>query len=230
MQKLFLILTFFFAKTSISFRRRPINLHWGIHLKYHHLILRCWTNWKQPNQYCLFPGHTLAWPAAPQASLISQQASLPGPPVLNFCECEPWRTWYRFHGDVTRDVYTIVGLKNIAPWKCILFSALKTQGPGSVYYFRDWKPKDLEVYTNLGTEPKTQGLGSVCCWLMAIGYWLVTIGYRLVAGWLVGWLVGWLLNWNARVFTGVICLIEMLLVCLWENVSCARVFALVLYA
>ena len=32
------------------------------------------------------------------------------------------------------------------------FFELKTQRPGSVYYFRDWKPKDLEVYIIFVTE------------------------------------------------------------------------------
>ena len=32
-------------------------------------------------------------------------------------------------------------------WKCILFSDVKTQGPGSVFYFRGWESKDLKVYS-----------------------------------------------------------------------------------
>ena len=109
-------------------------------------------------------------------TLAALETPRPRTPVLNFSEYEPWRTLYMFYCRVTLEAYIIFGTKNPTPWKCILFSGLKTQapvsvyyfrdwkqephtifelkthGPASVYYFRDWKPKALEVYTIFGPE------------------------------------------------------------------------------
>ena len=62
----------------------------------------------------------------------------PGAPVLNLLNMS-------LEG---HDAYSMVMLS----WECILFSDLKTQGPGSVYYFQDWKRKDPEVYTMFGPQ------------------------------------------------------------------------------
>ena len=57
-----------------------------------------------------------------------------------------------FYGHVALEVYTTVGGESLRPWKCILVSRLKTQGPGSVSYFLDRKPKAMEVCTFFVTE------------------------------------------------------------------------------
>ena len=66
----------------------------------------------------------------------------------NFFAYRPWRTWYRFYGNVTLEVYAICGTRNPTTWTCMLFSDLKTQGLGSVYYFRTWK---LDTFPALRT-------------------------------------------------------------------------------
>ena len=111
------------------------------------------TSFLQGKKLCLppFPPFFICWPGAPQTSLLSRGASPSGFPVFNFFEYEPCRTCYL-------EVYTIFGAENIGsvyyfriwkPWKCILFSGLKTvevytifgnENRGSVYYYRSWKP------------------------------------------------------------------------------------------
>ena len=50
-----------------------------------------------------------------------------------------------FYGHVTTEVYAIFGTDNPRLWKCILFSQLIPQGPGSLYYFQDKVHNALEV-------------------------------------------------------------------------------------
>ena len=91
---------------------------------------------------------TIGGPAASETSLLSQGASPPVLPVLNFSEYEPCRTCYL-------EVYTIFRSESRGsvdyfwigrPWKCILLLILKTlelynifrtENYGSEYYFRD---------------------------------------------------------------------------------------------
>ena len=63
--------------------------------------------------------------------------------VYSFRDWNP-RTWKFF------------GIESPRTWTCILFTGLKIKGPGSVDYFRNCTPKDLEVCTISGTEnPRT---------------------------------------------------------------------------
>ena len=129
-------------------------------------------NWKPTALACIFvselkthcPGSSRPWnrllfsELKPQGSgsvYFCSELKSQGPGSVNY-----FRNWTIY----ALEVYNIFGTGNLTPWKCILWSELKTQRSGRVYYFRTWHifgtKNSRPGKCLLGSEVKNRGLGS----------------------------------------------------------------------